>query len=122
MVMLIMRGALPAANGSPGSSPAASAPTAGYQTVAGFIALASGGWFGVGLGASRAKWGWVPEAQTDFIFAIIGEELGLFGTLCVLVLFGGLAYAGLRIARRVPDTFVRLAAARRYRLARWRRR
>jgi len=53
----------------------------------------------------------VPNATTDFIFAIIGEELGLVGTLCVAVLYGGLAYAGLRIARRVPDTFMRLAAA-----------
>jgi cell division protein FtsW len=65
----------------------------------------------VGLGAGKLKWGWVPNAPTDFIFAIIGEELGLVGTLCVTFLYGGLAYAGLRIARRVPDTFMRLAAA-----------
>jgi len=65
----------------------------------------------VGLGASRQKWGWVPDDTTDFIFAIIGEELGLVGTLCVGMLYGGLAFAGVRIARRVPDTFVRLAAA-----------
>ena len=56
---------------------------AGWQTVQGTYAVGSGGWFGVGLGAGRLKWGWVPNATTDFIFAIIGEELGLVGTLCV---------------------------------------
>ena len=81
------------------------------QSIQGKWAVGSGGWFGVGLGASRQKWGWVPDDTTDFIFAIIGEELGLVGTLCVCTLYGGLAYAGLRIARRVQDTFVRLAAA-----------
>jgi cell division protein FtsW len=82
-----------------------------YQLVQGKYAIGSGGWFGVGLGASKAKWGWVPNSTTDFIFAILGEELGLVGTLCVAFLYGGLAYAGLRIARRVTDTFMRLAAA-----------
>ncbi len=81
-----------------------------YQLTQGKNALGSGGWFGVGLGASKAKWGWVPNSPTDFIFAILGEELGLIGTICVVVLYGGLAFAGLRIARRVPDTFSRLAA------------
>jgi cell division protein FtsW len=81
------------------------------QSIQGKWAVGSGGWFGVGLGASRQKWGWVPDDTTDFIFAIIGEELGLVGTLCVAMLYGGLAFAGLRIARRVQDTFVRLAAA-----------
>ena len=80
------------------------------QCIQGKYALGSGGWFGVGLGSSREKWGWVPESTTDFIFAILGEELGLIGTLCVTFLYGGLAYAGLRIARRVEDTFMRLAA------------
>jgi cell division protein FtsW len=65
----------------------------------------------VGLGASREKWGWLPESTTDFIFAIIGEELGLVGTLCVTALYGGLAFAGLRVARRAPDTFSRLLTA-----------
>ena len=83
----------------------------GWQPAEGKYAVGSGGLFGVGMGASRAKWGWVPESTTDFIFAILGEELGLVGTLCVTVLYGGLAYAGLRIARRVTSTFVRLAAA-----------
>ena len=81
------------------------------QCIQGKYAVGSGGWFGVGLGASREKWGWVPNSTTDFIFAILGEELGLVGTLCVSFLYGGLAYAGLRIARRVEDTFMRLAAA-----------
>jgi cell division protein FtsW len=87
------------------------ASTAGYQTIQGTYAVGSGGWFGVGLGAGKMKFGWVPNATTDFIFAIIGEELGLVGTLCVTLLYGGLAYAGLRIARSVPDPFMRLAAA-----------
>jgi cell division protein FtsW len=87
------------------------ASTSGYQTIQGTYAVGSGGWFGVGLGAGKMKFGWVPNATTDFIFAIIGEELGLVGTLCVSLLYGGLAFAGLRIARRVPDTFMRLAAA-----------
>jgi cell division protein FtsW len=91
--------------------PQANALTAGWQTREGEYAVGSGGWFGVGLGAGRMKWGWVPESTTDFIFAVIGEELGLVGTLCVTLLYGGLAYAGIRIARRVPDTFMRLAAA-----------
>jgi cell division protein FtsW len=81
------------------------------QPIQGKYALGSGGWFGVGLGASRAKWGYVPEDTTDFIFAIIGEELGLVGTLCVTALFGGLAYAGLRVARQSADTFSRLLSA-----------
>jgi cell division protein FtsW len=81
-----------------------------YQLTQGKYALGSGGWFGVGLGASKSKWGWVPNSPTDFIFAILGEELGLVGTLCVIMLYGGIAFAGLRIARRVTDTFTRLAA------------
>jgi cell division protein FtsW len=81
------------------------------QGIQGKWAVGSGGLFGVGLGASRQKWGWVPNDTTDFIFAIVGEELGLVGTLCVSLLYGGIAYAGLRIARRVADTFVRLAAS-----------
>lgn len=81
------------------------------QPIQGRYALGAGGLWGVGLGASSEKWGWLPESTTDFIFAIIGEELGLIGTLCVTALYSGLAYAGLRVARRVPDTFSRLAAA-----------
>ncbi|HTZ90810.1 MAG TPA: putative lipid II flippase FtsW [Streptosporangiaceae bacterium] len=81
-----------------------------YQLTHGKDALGSGGLFGVGLGASTAKWGWVPLDYADFIFSIVGEELGLVGASCVILLFGGIAFAGLRIARRVPDTFSRLAA------------
>jgi len=87
-----------------------SATGANWQSTQGKYALGSGGIFGVGLGASGQKWGYVPESTSDFIFAIIGEELGLVGTLCVTALYGGLALAGLRIARRVPDVFARLAA------------
>ena len=92
---------------SPQTNPVGTA----MQNIQGKYAVGSGGWFGVGLGAGKEKWGWVPNATTDYIFAIIGEELGLVGTLCVSLLYGGLAYAGLRIARRVDDTFMRLAAA-----------
>jgi len=81
------------------------------QAINGKLAVGSGGLFGVGLGGSREKWGWVPESTSDFIFAIIGEELGLLGTLCVAALYGGLAFAGLRVARHTSDTFTRLAAA-----------
>src|SRR5580700_4991695 len=83
---------------------------ANWQSTQGKYALGSGGIFGVGLGAGRQKWGYVPESTSDFIFATIGEELGLIGTLCVTVMYGALAFAGLRIARRVPDLFARLAA------------
>jgi cell division protein FtsW len=83
---------------------------ANYQGIQGRYAVGSGGIFGVGLGSGGQKWGYVPESTSDFIFAIIGEELGLVGTLCVTVLYGGLAFAGLRIARRVPDLFCRLGA------------
>jgi cell division protein FtsW len=91
--------------------PEASQFADGYQGLQGLYALASGGWFGTGLGESKAKWQYLPHPETDFIFAIVGEELGLIGTLLVLGLFGLLAYAGFRVARRVRDTFMRLAAA-----------
>jgi cell division protein FtsW len=91
--------------------PWADAQGAGYQAVQGQIAMGSGGWFGLGLGSSRAKWSWLPHGESDFIFAILGEELGLMGTLIVVTLFGLLGYAGLRVAARVKDPFVRLAAA-----------
>ncbi len=81
------------------------------QSVHGMYALADGGWWGVGLGASKEKWEWLSEAHNDFIFAIIGEELGLPGTLMVLVLFGVLAWACYRLVKRTQDRFVRIAAA-----------
>ena len=82
----------------------------GLQALHGKFALASGGWWGVGLGGSKEKWGSLPEAHTDFIFAIIGEELGLLGTLAVLGLFGVIGYAGLRVAIEATEPFVRYAA------------
>ncbi|MBB1253424.1 putative lipid II flippase FtsW [Streptomyces sp. OF3] len=81
-----------------------------WQALHGIYALASGGWFGSGLGASVEKWGELPEPHTDFIFAITGEELGLAGTLSVLTLFAALGYAGIRVAGRTEDPFVRYAA------------
>jgi cell division protein FtsW len=75
------------------------------------IALGSGGFIGVGLGASRQKWQYVPNAHTDFIFSILGEELGLLGELAVLAAFGLLVFAGIRVAARAPDVFGRLLAA-----------
>jgi len=82
----------------------------GYQTLQGFIALGSGGVFGVGLGQSRGKWLYVPNAHTDFIFAIIGEELGLVGACTVLALFVAIAVGGVLAAQRAPDVFGRLLA------------
>ncbi|MFP5314239.1 MAG: putative lipid II flippase FtsW [Actinomycetes bacterium] len=79
-----------------------------FQSNQGLFALASGGWWGVGIGQSRQKWNWIPEAHNDFIFAIIGEEFGLIGTLVVIALFGILAVATLRVARRYTDPFVRI--------------
>ncbi|NHT18724.1 putative lipid II flippase FtsW [Cellulomonas sp. IC4_254] len=83
--------------------------TAGcYQTMHGMQALATGGWFGLGLGQSREKWSYLPEAHNDFIFAIIGEELGLIGTLLVLALFGLLAFAMFRVIARHRDPFAQV--------------
>ena len=83
----------------------------GYQLIQGLIAIGSGGWLGTGLGTSRAKWDFLPNAHSDFIFAVIGEELGLLGTLVVLIGFGVLLWAGIRIAIHAPGTFERLLAA-----------
>nr|WP_246062380.1 putative lipid II flippase FtsW [Haloactinospora alba] len=82
----------------------------GFQLLHGLYALGTGGVLGVGIARSREKWGFLPHPESDFIFAILGEELGLIGTLVVVGLFGVLGYAGLRIASRVKDPFVRLAA------------
>ena len=80
-----------------------------WQTTHGKWALASGGWWGVGLGASREKWSYLPEAHNDFIYAIIGEELGLPGTVTVILLFAALAVAFARVVRRHDDVFVKVA-------------
>lgn len=82
----------------------------GYHAQQSLVALGTGGWFGVGLGASRARWSFLPNAHTDFIFAIIGEETGLAGALAVVALFIVLAIVGTTIAMRAPDQFGRLLA------------
>lgn len=84
---------------------------AGYQARQATYALANGGVFGVGLGQSSAKWNYLPNAHNDFIFAIIGEELGLLGGLLVVFLFVLLGYIGFRIAHRSTDPFLRLMTA-----------
>ena len=86
-------------------------PDINYQPVQGMYAVAGGGWFGVGLGESRQKWEYLPEAHNDFIFAIIAEELGVVGSVVVLGLLAVFAYSGLRIARRVTDPYARVVAA-----------
>ncbi|MFP5316955.1 MAG: putative lipid II flippase FtsW [Acidimicrobiia bacterium] len=91
--------------------PWADAGNTGYQVAQSLVALGSGRITGVGLGASRAKWGFLPNAHTDFIFAIIGEELGLFGTLLVVALFVWLAVLGVQVALAAPDRFGSLLAA-----------
>lgn len=82
---------------------------AGWQPAHGLYALSTGGLFGQGIGASQQKWGDLPEAHTDFIFAVLGEELGLVGTLLVLALFLTIAFAAIRVATHTTDPFVRYA-------------
>jgi len=84
---------------------------AGWQPAHSLLGLASGGVFGVGLGASRQKWGNLAEAHTDFIFSVIGEELGLFGTIIVLLLFSALIFSIFRIALRAKDPMSKYACA-----------
>jgi cell division protein FtsW len=91
-------------------NPWASKSTAGFQAVQGQIALGSGGLVGVGLGKSVQKIYYLPEAQTDFILAVIGEELGVLGIFGVVVLYGMIAYAGLRTARRAVGRYAKLLA------------
>jgi len=91
-------------------NPWSSKSTAGFQAVQGQIALGSGGVLGVGLGHSVQKIFWLPEAQTDFILAVIGEELGVLGVFGVVFLYGMIAYAGLRTARRAADRYAKLLA------------
>jgi cell division protein FtsW len=83
---------------------------ANYQATNGLYGLASGGWFGVGLGQSRQKYSWIPEAHNDFIFAIIGEELGLVGTVVVLILFAILGAAIYRVVVAQEAVFHRVLA------------
>ena len=90
--------------------PWSSKSTAGFQAVQGQIALGSGGLLGVGLGRSVQKIFYLPEAQTDFILAVIGEELGVLGIFGVVFLYGMIAYAGLRTARRAVGRYAKLLA------------
>src|SRR5206468_2301411 len=83
----------------------------GFQSVQAMIAIGSGGPFGVGLGQSVQKLFYLPEAHTDMILAVIGEELGLAGISIVLFLYGMIAYAGLRAARTAKDLYAKLLAA-----------
>lgn len=82
-----------------------------WQTLHGWWALASGGVFGVGLGNSKAKWSWLPEADNDFIFAIIGEELGLLGAIVVLALFVVLAIGFIRVIRSSRDPIAKITVS-----------
>lgn len=84
---------------------------AGYQSRQALLSLADGGVLGTGLGQGRAKWDYLPNAANDFIFAVIGEELGLLGGLAVLALYGALGRIGLRIAARTGDPFLRIVSA-----------
>ncbi|WP_433280126.1 putative lipid II flippase FtsW [Pseudonocardia xinjiangensis] len=92
---------------SPGGDPL----SGDYQARQALYSLADGGLFGVGLGQGRAKWSYLPNAHNDFIFAIIGEELGFIGAFAVLALFATLAYTGLRIAARNTDPWLKLVVA-----------
>ena len=91
--------------------PFADASNTGYQSAQGLVALGSGRLAGLGIGASRASWGYLPNQQTDFIFAIIGEETGLIGSLLLVGLFVAFAVLGVRAACRAPDRFGALMAA-----------
>jgi cell division protein FtsW len=83
---------------------------AGYQTIQALLAFGSGGWTGVGLGLSRQKYFYLPASHTDFVLAIVGEELGLFGSLSIVMAFVVFAYAGFAIAMSTKDRFGRLLA------------
>ena len=91
-------------------NPSAENQDAGWQVMHGKYALASGGWTGIGLGASKEKWGWLPAAHTDFIFAVVGEEIGLVGTVIVLIFIGTIAFVALSLARKTNDLFTKLIA------------
>ncbi|HEV8354163.1 MAG TPA: putative lipid II flippase FtsW [bacterium] len=82
----------------------------GFHIIQSLLALGSGGLFGTGLGNSRQKFFYLPERHTDFIFSIVGEELGLIGTLAILILLAFVAYRGFQVARRAPDRYAALLA------------
>ncbi len=91
--------------------PIAERADSGYQTFQSLVGLAQGGVRGTGLGAGQAKWGWVPNAPTDFIFVIVGEEMGLIGALGLLTLLGVVGIGGFRTSQKAPDLFGSLLAA-----------
>ena len=82
----------------------------GYQLAQSLLAFGSGGWFGMGLGQGRQKYAFLPYPESDFIFAVVGEDLGFFGCVGVLVLFMAFVFFGLRVAIRCPDRFGSLLA------------
>jgi cell division protein FtsW len=91
-------------------NPEADPQGTGFQLLHGLQAMGSGGLWGQGLGGSKEKWGTLPEAHTDFIYAVIGEEAGLLGTVIILMLFACIAAVGLRIARHTDDLFISIAS------------
>ena len=91
-------------------NPGANKSGSGYQVWQSLIGLGSGHLFGLGLGGGRQKWGLLPNAHTDFIFSVVGEELGLIGAVLVLALFFAVAWFGFRAATRAPDRFGSLLA------------
>jgi cell division protein FtsW len=90
--------------------PSAHGSSSGYQVVQSLIGLGSGHLFGTGLGRGQQQWGYLPNAHTDFIFSVIGEELGIVGACLVVVLLGSLLWLGVRAATRSPDRFGGLLA------------
>lgn len=91
-------------------NPGADEQGAGYQVAHGQRALGAGGFWGVGLGGSKEKWGTLPEAHTDFIYAVVGEEAGILGTLVILALFATIIFVGIRVSRINTDPFAKLAS------------
>ena len=83
---------------------------AGYNILQSLYAICAGGFWGMGFGQSRQKFGWLPEGHTDFIYAIIAEELGFFGCILIIGLFWTLIQRGITIASRCPDRFGKLLA------------
>ncbi|MCL2887824.1 MAG: putative lipid II flippase FtsW [Elusimicrobia bacterium] len=86
-------------------SPETASDSSGYQLFQSFLAIGSGGWFGKGLGNSELKLQYLPAAHTDFIFAIIAEEAGMFGALIIVALFAWMLIRGIKVARRAKNTF-----------------
>lgn len=89
-------------------NPGAHSSGSGYQVLQSLIGLGSGGVFGVGLGNGSEKWGYLPNAHTDFIFSVVGQELGMLGALCALAVLAFFVWAGTRAALRAPDRFGQL--------------